>query len=497
MLYRAVNAVGWMPGVPSSVYMAQMAMGEMGAGLPLGAVALGMGGLGLGMAGIGLNVAMTNQARTGEQMAAQLGTIPGFMTGGAVTQQLAQLGGTYHLGGSQPQDIAAGLAAGGLSRDQAMGNTDQAFAQTAVLVNTFGMSVKDATDLVTKQYTDLGRSSQQVTTMLQNLAGVALATGLPLSGLGAVLSGSPDLAANVGTAQAGAAAAIFRGVYGDNATATSMANVANLHGTGAYAVAGMLGTDVGSLDRLRGTAAGQGQIVDQLDALARASVAANGPEAGFSAFNARLTGAGGSALSWDAFQRAIGAAPNAGSLAAVAAANAPRITGPAVPESMQAGVMALAQGNLTGAAAASQPWNVKDMTVNAASVALAATGNQIQTAAAVLSGQLPASQTAQLAAAGGLAGNVALAKGALGDNNRAANVALLDNIGTALFGPSDLKTGIGDAASGLGSTVNHVLHLTLDVKQGGQTIGTKQVTAPLPNSGQSYGQYTPQRSGSR
>jgi hypothetical protein len=473
MLYRAVNAFGWMPGVPSSVYMAQMALGEMGAGLPLGAVALGMGGLGLGMAGLGLNAALTNQARTGEQVASQVGTVPGFETGGAVSQHLAQLGGTYHLSGSQPQDIAAGLAAGGLSRDQAMGNTDQAFAQTAVLVNTFGMSVKDAADLVSKQYTELGRSSADVTAMLQNLAQVALGTGLPASGIAAVLAGS-DLAATVGSKDAGAAAAIYRGVYGDNATATSMAQIATQHGTGAYAVAGMLGMDVTQLDRLRGTKTGQGQIVDQLDALARASVAANGPEAGFSAFNARLTGAGGQALSWDAFQRVLQAAPNAGVLAAAQ----PPIAGPPTPGSAQNGLANVAAGNLAAGSAASQPWNVKDMTVNAAQVTLAAVGNTVQ------------NTEANHAAA------VAIAQHTAGTPN--PQVALpwwLEAIKTV-----EQQLGVGGtsgAASGGTVQHEHTVNVNVAVKQNGQTIGTTKVTAPLPNSGQSYGQYTPQRPGSR
>jgi hypothetical protein len=442
--------------------------------MPLVAGAMGVAGL--GMAGLGLNAAMTDQSRTGEQMASALGTVPGFETGGAVSQHLAQLGGTYHLSGGQPQDIAAGLAAGGLSRDQAMGNTDQAFAQTAVLVNTFGMSVKDATDLVTKQYTDLGRSSQQVTTMLQNMAQVAQVTGLPLSGLGAVLSGAPDLAANVGAKDAAAAAAIFKGVYGDNATATSMAQIASVHGTGAYALAGMLNTNVTSLDQLRSTKAGTGQIVDQLDALARASVAANGPEAGFSAFNARLTGAGGSALSWDAFQRAITAAPNAGAAEAAKAAQAAGAT--PVPGSAQAGIAALAQGNLAGAAAASQPWNVPQMTVNAAQVTLAAVGNIVQTT------------EANHAAA------VAIAQHTAGTPN--PQVALpwwLEAIKTV-----EQQLGVGGtsgAASGGTVQHEHTVNVNVAVKQGGQTIGTTQVTAPLPNSGQSYGQYTPQRSGQR
>ena len=472
MLYRAVNFAGWAPGVPSEVYMAQMALGEMGAGLPLAGVALGMGGLGLGMAGLGLNAALTDQARTGEQVASQVGTVPGFETGGAVTGQLATLANQYHLSGSQPQDIAAGLAAGGLTRDQAMGATDQAFAQAAVLVNTFGMTVKDATDLVSKQYTDLGRSSADVTDMLQNLAQVALGTGLPASGIAAVLAGSPDLAANIGVKDAGAAAAIYKGIYGDNAQATSMAQLANIHGTGAYAVAGLLGMGVTGLDRLRGTKAGQGQLADMLDAKAREMNARNGPEAGFAAFNAMLTNAGGQSISWDAYQRAIKAAPNAGALAA-AAPLPPVLLGPPAPGDDRSGLLNVAAGNLAAGAAASQPWNVKDMVVNAAQITLAGTGNVLQTTEA---------NRAQAQV---------LAQASVGtDNPQVALPPWLEFIRTVLQ-----QAGVGPAGGAVQH--EHNVNVNVAVKQNGQTIGTAKVSAPLPNSGQGYDQYTPTRPGQR
>jgi len=332
-----------------------------------------------------------------------------------------------------------------------------------------------------------------VTDMLQNLAQVALGTGLPASGIAAVLAGSPDLAANIGVKDAGAAAAIYKGIYGDNTQATSMAQVANLHGTGAYAVAGLLGMDVTQLDRLRGTTAGQGQIADALDARARAMATANGPEAGFSAFNAMLTNAGGSALSWDAFQRAIQAAPNAGALAA-AAPLPPVLAGPPAPGSAQAGLANVAAGNLAAGATASQPWNVKDMTVNAAQVVLAGAGNQITDTGAVFSGHASAAQLASIAQQGGVAGNAALLSQAV-SGVPGALVHLAGNIAGGLLDVVDPSGVLKGGAGAVASTVEH--HLTLDVtiKQNGQVVGTKQVTAPLPNSGQSYGQYTPQRQG--
>lgn len=63
-LGRAINAVGWMPGVPQEVYLAQMALGEMGLGLgPIGVAA----GLGVGAATGGL-LAGVNSLASQQQM---------------------------------------------------------------------------------------------------------------------------------------------------------------------------------------------------------------------------------------------------------------------------------------------------------------------------------------------------------------------------------------------------------------------------------------------
>lgn len=493
MIGKLVNAAGWAPFMPQSTYLMQMMMGEMGLGLPMGVVGGVLGVGALGAAGLATNAMLVSQNRTGEQMAAQLGTTPTFTTGGAVTGQLATLAGLYHLTGTQPTDIAGALVGGGLGRSDAMGD---AFGQVAVLVNTFGLSIKDATDLVSKQYTDLGKTTQEVTQDLAGMAQVALATGLPAGSIAAILQGAPDLQATVGGTAAGRAAAVFRAVYGSNALATQMAQVANVHGTQAAALAGILGyPSLEAFDQARGTTQGQGQVADQLDALARRAVAQAGPEVGFSVFNSMLAAAGGQPVSYDDFQRLLGQAPNAGAVQAAKIAAATVPSKPGVPNGADAGLYAIASGKLATAAAESQPWNVKDMAVNAGQVIIAGIGNQLGSLGTVLSGQAPGDVLNKIAAGGGIAGEGANVGLALGGDWAAAARAALDTAGTiaavgagTAFGPA-AGLALGGAVDQSVQAVEHFLRLDVTVRPSGTT--TKTITTPLPNSGQQANNYVP------
>ena len=81
VLGRLVNAVGWAPGMPQELYLAQMALGEMGLGLPVAGVAAGLGVGALGA----LTLGVMNTTASQLQFARMVAGITSGGNGAAVT----------------------------------------------------------------------------------------------------------------------------------------------------------------------------------------------------------------------------------------------------------------------------------------------------------------------------------------------------------------------------------------------------------------------------
>jgi len=490
-LSKGVNAVSWAP-IPGgqNIYMMQMAMESM---MLNPAIMAGVvGAMLVGGAALGLNEMLVSQTASGQAMAQQLGTTPDFVTGAGATGELATRAQQLHLQPKDAMDLASGLAAGGMGRNDALG---AGLTNAADAMNVFGLSAKDASTLVTKYTTDLGYSSDQVARAFQGIAQAALATGVPVSNAAQILVNSPDLAANIPAAAQGAAAAMFSAVGGGVSQGTTIANLINAHGAQAAGLASMLGlSGTAQLDQIRNSGAvGQGQLTDTLAASARAMVAQSGPEVGFTVFNARAQAATGQTLDWDSFQRLLQDQPGA----AAAKAALPALLGPAAPVGgANTPQDLLAAGNAIAAAAAGVPWNVKDMAVASLHVDLASFGNQLQSAAAALNPARPTGTLNTVAAGGGPAAEAANIVLGVHGNATAASAAA-NNALDFLTRAGPLLQGIANPMSAgpviAGAVIQHELHLAVDIIQGGKTVGAKQITTALPNSGQTYNQYVPTR----
>lgn len=492
MLGRVINAAGWSPFMPQSAYMLQMALGEMGLGLPLAGVAAGMGLAGLGAGALAANAFATNQARTGQQTYAATGSpfVANAYAGGAAVAQLAtERAGQLHLTGEQIQGAVSGLAAGGLSGPTAFG---QALDQAAVLINAFGMSVSDATAVIATMQTDTGKTGDQVTQALQSLAKVADATNQPLAALGQIVEQTPNLIANlVNPGDYGVVAAVARAIGGTTQGGIAVQSIANASGAQALGIAAQMGLTDQQFNALQGNAAGQTQIDQFVIRTVKDQMTAAGGavDQALIATNAML-GANFTKAQIERINNLPFTTTDQAYQAALAAGTPPLIPGAAG----NVGAL-IAQGNLQGAAAAAVPWNVKDMAVNATQVWLTGgTGflgrgfSQIGAGFAHPNQPLPgpyANVSGQIMGGAPLYGSQYDLKG----------VAPVSPPVTVTGLPNQPLTGsqyhLGTpGGGGGGGVVEH--RVTIDLRQDGRQVASIPV-AIQPGGNQQYSQYVPVR----
>lgn len=405
LLGRAVNAAGWSPFMPQSVYLAQMALGEMGLGLSLPFVAGGMGALAVGAAGLGLNAFATNEARSGAQLVSAAGTNGPFAANAYVTTSdearlLQQREGQLHLSDAQATQAVSALAGGGVGASDAFG---LALQQTAALVNGFGMSVQDAAGMVATWRTDMRLSDDQVTQALASLAKTADATGQPLSALGQIVSQTPNMLADLAgdPSQYGPAAAMLRALGGSTQNAMALGNIAYASGSQALSLAAQMGISDQQFNALQnGGAGGQQKIDDFILGVIRQSMTQSGGavDQAMLMANGRL----GANLDKATFLRLANLPANATASAYQQALGQPN--GTTAPGAADALIKALETGNVSGASTTANPWNVKDMAVNAAQVFLTGASGQAATAAQIVAhgGAFSDAQLRQVAANGGI-----------------------------------------------------------------------------------------------
>jgi hypothetical protein len=507
-LARGVNALGWSPFMPQSMYLSQMMLGEMGMGLSMPFVAAGMGAIGLGAAGLGLNAYATNQARTGQQLVSAAGAPPfvanSYVTPADEAKLLTQREGALHLTGEQGQQAVSALAGGGLSSDKAFG---QALDQTAALVNAFGLSVTDAANFVTTMQVDMGKTGDEVTATLASLAKVAAATGIPLTALGQILQQTPNALANLtNPADAGPEAAMLRALGGSTPNAIALGSIVNASGGQALSIAAQMGKTDQQFNAMQGTTAGRAQIADWTVGLVKQSVAQSGGalDQAMLVINGRL----GANLDKATINRLNNLPANATPAAVQAAMNPP---GAIAPGSAGDFLGQLMVGNPAGAASTTNPWNVKDMAVNAAQVFLTGGVSNIGTSwqVATNSSAMGVQQLQSIAATGSPAAQL-FAKHALLSRGVAidtpaqlaqANAAQAIINGPPLPNPGSINLAppaAGSTPGGGGSSggvVRHELAVTVDVRQNGASIGRTPapLTVAIQNgaSSQQYRAYVP------
>lgn len=489
-LARGMNALSWSPFMPQSMYMAQMAMGDMGLGLSMPLMAAGLGIAGLGAAGLGLNAFAVNQARTGEQIVASTGSAPPFTantydTAAQESQRLTQREGALHLTGEQGTQAVSALAAGGLTSEKAFGT---ALDQTAVLVNAFGMSVSDAASFVAVSQTDMRQNTDQTTQALASLAKVSQATGIPLAALGQIVAQTPNMLADLSAnpRQYGPAAAVVRAIGGTTQGSNTVGSAIYASGGQALALAARMGVSDETLNRMQQSATGTQQIGDFYVNQVKSYMATSSPDVALLRAQALIPG-----LDKATMER-MGSLPANATTAAITAAMGP--TGPAAPGSAASLLQQIASGNLAGASNTANPWNVKDMAVNATQVFLTGAVSQVGNTAEVIgnSSNMGTAQLQALVAQGGVAGAAArvalLARGQPTTSAAATSILNGPQIPgsiSALGTPPTANAG-QPAPGGGGSNPNQTV--TINLQLNGQQL--KQIPVSIGPNAQ-YDQYVP------
>lgn len=472
MLARGMNALSWMPGVPPSLYMALMAGGETGLGLSAGLLASGLGLGVVGAGALGLQSAMVGQQKTGEQLAAAVGAAPGFVSSAQDTAILQAKEYSAGLKGGQGQEIAGALAAGGMSRTDALG---AGFDRVTNLVNAFGMSIQQATDFVTTERTDLGYSDQQLIEQQRDLALTAAATNVPLANLGRVLSSVTNLPANLPVAAQGPTSAMLLAAGGNVANANDLGNIINARGAGGTVLGSILGHTPAQLQALQSTTAGQQQLVQEVLAKAQQAMTNAGGDRNVAqqVFNAEFAQTGVQ-VGAEEFQRLASNAP-AQAIAQQAADQ--QKASAAIEDQQQAlallGGPAFAPGGedqylpvVAAGGVVQPPHAATDVPGRGAQIIGTTAGNLLTP-----DPTRQVSPTTQTAAATAIGGPAA---GVVSDAVR-------------LAGFIQDQGGVGNAAS---TTVQHVLNATFTlVNQAGGVLGIKQITIPLPNGDQAQSAY--------
>jgi len=168
-LARVTNAIGWAPLVPPEIYMAQMALGEMGAGLSLGAVAGGMGIAGAIMAGAAVGDTVASQRRE-EQMLGGLSnrTTPRQQRpmDQSYAHDLSQMGYRYGMTPEETFKLLPAVANEGIG-DRA---TTQEVIRTGLTQAAFSqLPAEQTVGLQAKLVTTLGVSAQQASREVERL----------------------------------------------------------------------------------------------------------------------------------------------------------------------------------------------------------------------------------------------------------------------------------------------------------------------------------------
>jgi hypothetical protein len=352
---RIAGAVGWAPGVPQEVYMAQMALESLLPAIGGGTLLMLMGGIGAAMGGLAVAGFASGQTQSGAAINAVAG-LPTSGTGGEFTSAAAMT--TAQLRANVGDDktamaITSGLAQGGLPESQSLG---PAFDLAATAVHVFGVSAQEAAFFVSNSMVMLGKSVQDTAMLMEGIAATAVDTGQSPANL-MRLAGAPDLGATIKGDTSTLSAAMLQ-VGGSEQGAQWLQSVALAHGLPAIALASAAGIPANQLDSLRSTPAGAAQVT-QAEVNATLGRYMTGPndEMGYTQAVAAFQAMGVTPPSFTEAQRILSAGPNALPAAQTAAVNAQAAAQARLSSqsARQNAIAMLAAGDVAGANNAASP----------------------------------------------------------------------------------------------------------------------------------------------